>query len=177
MLSAMTTQTTRDLHRLHFSLRALGLAGLIAGTLDILDDIVFEAHFGVSALTIGQFIASGILGRSSFNGGWTTGALGFAIHFLVAFTATAVFTAAATRWPAMLRRPFLFGPLYGLVVYVVMNYVVVPLSRIPRPSHSVASVLNLLFAHLVFVGLTIALVTRWSYARQGSLVASTHEPG
>nr|AGW45545.1 putative membrane protein [uncultured bacterium Lac36W] len=34
----------------------------------------------------------------------------------------------ARRWPPLLRRPLLFGATYGLILYAVMTYVVVPLS-------------------------------------------------
>ena len=34
----------------------------------------------------------------------------------------------ARIWPALARRPWLFGPLYGAALYLAMTYVVVPLS-------------------------------------------------
>ena len=75
-----------------------------------------------------QSIAAGLLGRASFQGGAATAALGLVLHFFIAFGIVGTYFVVARAVPALTRRPFLTGPLYGLVAYGVMNYVVVPLS-------------------------------------------------
>jgi hypothetical protein len=140
-------------------LRLLALGGLVVGTLDILDAFVFFGLRDVSPLTITQSIASGLLGRAAYQGGISTAALGLLLHFGIAVTIVCVYY-AATRWlPALMRKPLVFGPLYGLVVYGVMNYVVVPLSAAvvgsgPKPP---AVLVNGLLIHMVGVGLPAAL--------------------
>ena len=70
--------------------------------------------------------------RTAFRGGWATAALGLAIHFLIAFTAAAVFYAASRRIAALLHHPWFAGVGYALVVYGFMYWVVMPLSRLRR---------------------------------------------
>lgn len=52
--------------------------------------------------------------------------LGLGLHFFNAFVITAIFFAAAARFPALIRRPTPIGILYGTVVCSVMNDVVSP---------------------------------------------------
>lgn len=106
--------------------------GLVAGTLDITENIVFNAFRGITPWRIFQFIASGLLGMHSFRMGWTSFGLGIVIHYAIALTWTGIFYVAAMKFTALTRRPVLGGLIYGLVVYVVMNFIVLPLSAIPR---------------------------------------------
>ncbi len=137
-------------------------AGLIAGFLDGMDAVVYIAWMsGRSAVRVFQFIASGALGVKSFDGGIATALLGVFFHFVIAIGAAAVFYVLSLRLPMVLRRPLLWGPAYGVGVFVFMHYVVVPLSAAPKqPPLSPAALANLLFSHIVFVGIPIALVTR-----------------
>jgi uncharacterized membrane protein YagU involved in acid resistance len=88
-----------------------------------------------------------------------TAALGCALHFLIALVAAAVYVVASRRLPVLIRRPVLSGLLYGVVVYVVMNWVVVPLSAIPRGPFRPGLAATLVVIHMLFVGLPIALAT------------------
>ena len=114
----------------------------------------------MSPIRILQSIAAGLLGRASFQGGAGTAALGLFLHFFIAFVIVAIYFAAARGIPLLTRRPFLFGPLYGLVAYWVMNYVVLPLSA-AGGSHPAGAVLtNGLLIHAFGVGLPAALAAR-----------------
>jgi len=137
------------------------VAGLIAGFLDGMDAVVYIAWMnGRSATRVFQFIASGALGVKSFQGGAATALLGAFFHFTIAIGAAAVFYVLSMKLP-MVRRPFIWGPVYGVGVFVFMHYVVVPLSAAPKqPPLSPAGLTNLLFSHIFFVGLPIALVTK-----------------
>jgi hypothetical protein len=105
-------------------------------------------------------VASGVLGRGSFDGGLRTAALGLAIHLLIAFTATAVYVVASRRVPLLARRPFLCGPAYGVAVYFFMQYVVVPLSLVRQGTFSLRGLVQGLAVHVLAVGLPIALSAR-----------------
>jgi uncharacterized membrane protein YagU involved in acid resistance len=143
--------------------RAIGIGGLIAGALDITDAIVFYAVRGVAPRTILQSVASGLLGAEAFRGGNQAAALGLLLHFVIAFGAAAVFYLASLRVRVLWRRPFIAGAAYGLAVYAVMNFVVLPLSAFAaRPFQVNAAFFNLIFAHIVCVGWPIALAARWS---------------
>ena len=143
-------------------LKTILAAGLIAGFLDGMDAVVYIAWMsGRSAVRVFQFIASGALGVKSFDGGVATAVLGAFFHFIIAIGAATVFYAICMRLPMVLRRPLLWGPIYGVGVFVFMHYVVVPISAAPKqPPLSPGALANLLFSHIVFVGIPISIVTR-----------------
>jgi len=141
------------------------IGGLIAGVLDGLDAVLFyNWSFQVPPPLLFQNIASGLLGRQSFHLGWYTVALGVGCHLTIALGAATVFYAASSIIPALYRNPFVFGPAFGIAVYVVMHYAVVPLSAITKRTVPVTNIelLDQLFSHMFFVGLPIALMARRS---------------
>ena len=140
--------------------RALLWGTLIVGTADIVDAFIFFGLRGTRPVRILQGIASGLLGREAFGGGAATAALGAVLHYFIAFVIVWVFLAASRRLPDLPRRPWLYGPLYGLVVYAVMNYVVIPLSLVTVRSKPLAVLANGLLIHMLGVGLPTALIAR-----------------
>lgn len=142
--------------------RAIGWGGLIAGILDIMDAIVFYGQRGVRPMRILQSISSGMLGASAFRGGWRTAVLGLALHFVIAFGAAIVYFAASRFMRVLRERPVICGLIYGVLVYLFMNYVVLPLSAVPknpRPQ-SWPALINGVAAIVFLVGLPIALAVR-----------------
>lgn len=134
--------------------------GLIAGTLDITAAIVVYAFRGVRPVRILQSVASGLLGPAAFTGGAATAALGLALHFLIATTAAAVYTLASRRLRALVRQPLPWGALYGVAVYLFMNFVVLPLSAMRRQPFALEMAAIMVTIHIVCVGLPIALAVR-----------------
>jgi len=144
------------------------LGGLIAGALDGLDAVVFYGlSFGVTPTALFQHIASGLLGARSFRGGGYTTVLGVGLHFSIAIGAAAVYLAASLVIPALFQKPWIYGPTFGILVYLFMHYVVVPLSAVTRRTAPVTGfeVLDQLISHTLFVGLPIALMARRSACR------------
>ena len=144
--------------------------GLIAGTLDIADALIFHGVRGVAPWRILQAIASGLLGRDAFTGGAWTATLGLGLHFFIATTAAAVYALASLRLPVLIARPVLCGAAYGLIVNVVMQYIVLPLSAFrPGPPAAAGTIdwgeVNLWLAHVFCVGLPIAFAARWAARR------------
>ncbi len=139
---------------------ALVAGTLAVGVLDILDAFIFFGLRGASPIGILQSIASGVLGRAAYQGGVRTAALGLLLHFVIAFGVVATYFVASRLVPALNRRPWLYGVLYGLVVYAVMNLVVVPLSAAALGSGppALAVRVNGLLIHMFGVGLPAALV-------------------
>ena len=144
-------------------MKAFVYGGLTVGILDILDAFIFFGFRGAAPIRILQSIAAGLLGRSSFQGGIATAALGLFLHFVIAFGIVAVYFAVARFVPLLTRRPFLFGPLYGLAAYGVMNYVVIPLSAAASGHPPVAVLANGLLIHAFGVGLPAALSARAAF--------------
>jgi uncharacterized membrane protein YagU involved in acid resistance len=155
----MTTRTAR-LDAPSFW-RPVLYAGLVAGVLDLTYALVVYGMRGVPPLTILQSISSGLLGSAAFEQGAATAALGVVLHFLIMLVICWIYRAASRRLPVLTERPVVMGLLYGVAVYVVMNFVVVPLSAVPGERHfTVVSIALAAFPMLFFVGLPIALITR-----------------
>jgi hypothetical protein len=141
--------------------RAIVAGGLAAGVLDMVDALVaYKLAFGMSPLAIYQFVASGLLGKAAYAGGLPSALLGLAFHFLIAFTAAAVFVLASERLPQLRRDAVGWGLGFGLVVFAVMSFVVIPLSRIGASTPPLPLVVNGVLGHALLVGLPIALAAR-----------------
>jgi hypothetical protein len=138
---------------------------LAVGILDLLDAFVFFGLRGVAPILIPQSIASGLLGRAAYDGGFGTAALGVLLHFFIAFGIVTTYVLASRQWPALARRPFVYGPLYGILVYGVMNLIVVPLSAAVVGSKTLPVVVNGLLIHMLGVGLPGALAARMALHR------------
>jgi hypothetical protein len=113
--------------------RAILWAWLACGCLDLTSAIVITVASGGKALRVLQGIAASVIGPQSFEMGAATAILGFAMHFLVALSATLVFYLASRRWPAMLERPVLSGILFGVFWLLVMYRGVIPVISALRP--------------------------------------------
>lgn len=117
---------------------AILLGGLAAGALDILYAFVVYGplSYGVPPERILQSVAAGLIGReASQAGGIETAALGLVLHFLIATSMAAVYVLAATRISALRTGALLWGLVYGFMLYVAMNYIVVPLSAAGLNEH------------------------------------------
>lgn len=144
------------------SLKTILTAGLVAGTLDLTLAIVY---FGVTVhapfTAVPQAVASGVLGAKAFTLGVPAALLGIFLHYFIALTVADFYYAASVRIGFLNRHPILSGGAYGMVVFVVMQFIVVPLSRHPGPNHPQLSWLIAdVASHIFFIGITIALVTR-----------------
>ena len=136
-------------------------AGAIAGAMDITAASIQAWLAGRTPVRMLQGIASGWLGKASFQAGGWSAALGFVSHFTIATTWAAVFWFASRRWPVLVRNAWVFGALYGLVVYACMYEVVIPLSAIHRHlPRTPQALLTGLLIHIVCVGWPIALTIR-----------------
>jgi hypothetical protein len=99
-------------------------------------DLVFASTFwwikaDVGPMRIGQSIAAGILGSATSRaGGWPTALLGVALHFLIMSAMVATYYFVAKKIAVLQEKWTPFGALYGVMLFVVMSYVVVPLSAV-----------------------------------------------
>ena len=141
--------------------RALLYGTLAVSVLDLLDAFVFFwLRSGVRPVRILQSIAAGLLGRASFSGGWQAAALGFVLHFFIAFVVVLVYLMASRILPILKRHSIACGLAYGVLVYLVMNLVVVPLSAAGGGARPGAVILNGVLIHMFGVGLPAALAAR-----------------
>lgn len=102
------------------------LASLAAGVPDV---YVAALLARVSPGRVLQTIASGVLGETSYQGGSTSMALGLGLQIVISFVIALIYNIAFAQVADIRSRPLMFGALYGVVIFIVMNFVVVPLSR------------------------------------------------
>jgi uncharacterized membrane protein YagU involved in acid resistance len=142
------------------------LAGGAGATCDIVYAFLYYGWRGVPPERILQTVASGVLGRASFDGGWGSAGLGLVLHYAIVIVAAALFLAAARRWAWLRDEPITAGLAYGVAIYGVMNFVVLPLSAYPyRMRFPLLTTATGLLVHMVGVGLSISLLTRRAHPR------------
>jgi hypothetical protein len=140
------------------ALLAIFCAGLICGVMDITAAFITWRLKGVHPARVLRGIAAGLLGPKSFQGGLHTAALGLVIHFFIAFSAATVFYFASRQIAFLLQQPILSGILYGIAVYLVMYWIVIPHSAYHRAPLTLTAHIVAILTHMVCVGLPISLV-------------------
>jgi hypothetical protein len=136
---------------------AILAGGLIAGALDI----------GAAALInlldpriILRFIAGGVLGKAALQGGTGTLWLGLFLQWGMSLLIAAIFVLASLRLRRMAGHWIRAGLAYGVIVFVVMNYVVVPLSAWHRINHFTSAKFIENLAAMLLFGLIVAFSAR-----------------
>jgi hypothetical protein len=129
----------------------------VAGTMDIVAAIVVWTLRDVPVARIVQSIASGLLGREAYAGGNATAWLGVFLHYGIMAVIAGLFVFVRQHLEILRQHPLLAGVAYGVAVFVVMTYVVVPLSASPIKPPPPLQVLEGVLIHIVCVGLPISL--------------------
>jgi hypothetical protein len=142
------------------ALLAILWGGLACGVMDITAALTVYGYLGAKPLRLLQGIAGGLLGPRTFQGGVATAALGLLCHFVIAFSAAAVFFAASRGLPFLVQHAVISGALYGVAVYFFMNRVVVQLSAATKFPFSFKMMVIGVVIHIFCVGLPIALAVR-----------------
>lgn len=140
---------------------AILIGGLVAGTLDITQAIIlfgWQVPYG---------IAAGLIGRqAAHDGGPAIYALGLALHYFIATSATTIYYLASRRLTFLTQHWVVCGLFFGMAVELTMRLVVLPLSALhdTGPYQWSDEVLGLV-VHMIVVGLPIAYsVKRFSRA-------------
>ena len=142
-------------------LHTIFLGGLTVGVLDCLAAMT-NAYFrsGVTPDRVWQYVASAVLGQESFSMGATSIALGLLFHFCVAFGVATGFYIVARLVPAIIPYPYIVGPLYGIAVYFIMSYGIVPLTLVKQGAFTWYGLISGLVIHMLFVGSPPAFITK-----------------
>lgn len=141
------------------ALRAIATIGLIVGVLDILSAFVIWWQRGVAVQRGLQGIAAGLLGAKSFQGGTATAVLGLVIHFFIAFVVVSILYLASRKISFLTTQPVISGLLYGIGVYFVMYWIVLP-SAFPTFRHRLSNELIEVAIHICLIGLPAAFLLR-----------------
>ncbi len=134
-------------------------AGLVAAVTEMVFVLPIQHLLGNSPVVVFQGIAFGWLGKAAFKGGLSAALLGVGIHVFVSVVAAGLFAFAAQHLAFLRERPAASGMLYGIACYVVMTFIVIPLSAIGfHPPRSLFLAGLSLAIHIFAFGLPIALV-------------------
>jgi hypothetical protein len=142
------------------------LSGVVGGALDLSFAFIFYGRHGASPASILRTIASGLFGTGAFGSSDWFVAAGALLHFAICVTAAGAYAVATRNAPALQRRPLLAGTLFGVLMYVVMHAVVLPLSRYHGGRASLGNVVGELCSHIFLFGMVIALGVGYGRRRQ-----------
>ncbi|GAB3898961.1 hypothetical protein GCM10028803_19290 [Larkinella knui] len=143
-------------------LKTILLAGFTAGTLDILAAISLLGK--MKPIPVLNYIASGVFGKEAFAGGIEMAWLGLLFHYLIAFSFAIAYFLIFPYVPLLRKHKLLSGLLYGAVVWVVMNLVVVPMTNVSRGPIQLQSALLNMAILMICVGLPISFLVHRYYA-------------
>ena len=134
------------------------LGGGVAATLDIVYAILRSGQHGVTPLWVLQSVASGWLGSDAFASGMLGGIVGLLSHYGILLVGASVYFAVSRRLLDLQSQAVACGALFGVLVYLFMNFVVIPLSAFPyKLSYPPLKLLEGFVSHAVLVGIPIAL--------------------
>jgi hypothetical protein len=102
----------------------VGIGGALA---DLAVAALYWSGFQVEAIRIPQSIAAWFIGRDAYDGGVATALLGILLYGGLVCAVCALYRSAARRWTDLLRHPFAYGSLYGMLAYGVIFWVIAPL--------------------------------------------------
>jgi hypothetical protein len=139
------------------------VAGLVAGTLDIAAACIHAyLERGTQPERVLKYVAGGFFGLpKSMAGGTDIAIYGLLFHYLIATLFAAFFAVLYLSIRAIRRNIVVAGLLYGIVVWLIMSRIVVPMSKINsnKPitfdKNTIISIVILMFC----IGLPIALIT------------------
>lgn len=143
-------------------IKAIAVATMVVAILDISEDMIYcRVFLHVGPRGLFRFIASSVVGWTrAVSLGWPAVLLGVVLHTAVSFVVVLTYFFLSNELPILRRRPIAMGGLYGIVVYCVMHYAIVPLTAVPRivPPNAAVELANQLFAHIFMVGIPAAVI-------------------
>jgi hypothetical protein len=143
------------------------MAGFFAGSLDLVAAILFYfIKGGKDPLRVFQYIASAVFGQKAFSGGWEMGVLGILFHFIIAFSFTVLFFFLYKRWSALTKNIVFTAVFYGVAIWIIMNLVVLRITKLTLKQFVVAEVLSGISILIVAIGLPLTLIARKYYSKK-----------
>jgi len=140
------------------------IGGLITGALHVIIQVVvvFILIFKSGTLISGlQYVASGAIGDAAFTGGLTTALLGLILEFVITIFIAGIFFFSADRIPLLRRQVIIGSLLYGFGVFIVMSFIVQPLSAAPTlPAPSMWLLIEIVLEHILLIGLPLGILVR-----------------
>jgi hypothetical protein len=101
------------------------------------------------------------MGNAAFEGGLSTALLGLVLDLLMTTVMAGVFILTTDRIPLLRQHVIPGSLLYGFGVFIVMNFIVVPLSAAPTlPAPPMWLFIEIILEHILLIGLPLGLLVR-----------------
>ena len=142
---------------------AIFMAGLVVGTLDLSAAMIQTIIMGREPLKLMQYISSGMFGSRAFEGGLTYAVLGVVFHYFIAFVWTGIFFIVYPKIKNFAGNKIITGIVYGLFIWLIMNMVVVPLSKIPSRPFNLNNALIGLGILIIAIGIPLSIMAHRFY--------------
>ena len=159
----MSTIASTSLNNRNSLLRSSVIGGLIIGLLHLIVQvgIVFGLLLKSPYISSLQFVASGAMGDVAFTGGLATALLGVILEFMMTIIIAGVFVLSADRIPLLRRYVIVGSLLYGFGVFIVMNFIVLPLSAAPTlPAPPMWLFIEIILEHILLIGLPLGILVQ-----------------
>jgi len=146
-----------------FAASTVVIAGVVAGAIDLAFNTVKAINAGTSVLRPWKAVAAALLGKNAvIQGGDAMAIIGVGLHFLITIGAAAIYYLVAKRQGWLVRHAFLSGLVFGTLFFLVINYVILPLSVIGHPLYvGRETIAFALPAHIIMIGLPISMIVGW----------------
>ena len=101
------------------------------------------------------------MGNAAYTGGLATALLGLVLELLMTIIIAGIFVVGADRIP-LLRRYVIPGSLlYGFGVFIVMNFIILPLSAAPPlPAPPMWLLIEIILEHILLIGLPLGILVQ-----------------
>jgi uncharacterized membrane protein SirB2 len=142
---------------------AILAGGFMAATFDFFAAMLI---YGGTASGVAKAIARGWFGMAVKAMPPIVDVIGIASHYGILLIAASIFVLTSLRFPVLRQRDWITGPLFGVCIYIVMHFVIVPLSQAPPSSPKGIQFVEEFCGHLFVIGLPIAL---WARALVGKI--------
>lgn len=147
------------------ALQTILLAGFIAGSLDIASAFVqYYIRTGNSPFKILNYVASGLVGKESSSGNGMAVA-GLLLHYVIAFAFTIFFFWIYPKWNLLAKNRWFTAIGYGLFVWVIMNLIVLPLTRIPHIPFNLSRASIAALILICMIGMPVTFIISNYYSR------------
>jgi len=151
----------------YLPVKTIAWAGLLVGSLDILAAIVnFKIATGKDPILIFQYIASAVFGKDAYSGSSLMPVLGLILHFIIAYIFTIIFFIIYPKMKLFKYNAILTGIAYGILIWIAMNMIVVPLSKIGKFSFKLSGVLLQASILIVMIGIPLSLICKHYYSKK-----------
>jgi hypothetical protein len=138
------------------SLKTILISGIVAGILDCISAVVFLGKMNFAG--VWKYVASGYFGTDAFAGGNEMVVYGLFFHFLIAMFWAVIFYFIFSKINFFNTNPIIGGLLYGIIIWLAMNLIVLPFTHIPKSNFTTISVAKNIVILMLCVGLPISLI-------------------